>query len=429
MRGLAVVLTVALVSSSAFAEALLRATPEDVGMSSERLERLDSAMQKYVDDDRLAGVVTLLARRGKVAHLGAYGMADREAGVAMAPDTIFRIASMSKAITSTAAMMLYEEGALALDDPVSKHLPEFADTMVSARVEMPEEGEDQESEDVYELVHPTRPMTVRHLLTHTSGLTYAGGRMAPLFEGVRHSGGFVLADFTLEEMVKDVAAVPLAFHPGEQWHYGYSTDVLGRVVEAVSGATLAEFFDERIFKPLGMEDTAFYLPSSSVPRLAAVYSPQEEGTGLARHRDEDGPPNTYPDAGPQKLYCGGGGLSATILDYARFCQMILNGGELDGVRILSPTTVRMMGRDNLGEDVDFGGGNRFGLGFLVHTDAVKSRHVSGEGTLSWGGFWHTDFWIDPEEELVGILMTQILPATGLDDHAKFRTLAYQAIVD
>ena len=387
-------------------------------MSSERLERLDRAMQRYVDEERLAGIATLIARRGKIAHLGLYGMANRETKKPMRADTLFRIASMTKPITSAAAMILYEEGKLRLDAPVERYLPEFE----GARVIVKRGGEE-------ELVEPSRKMTIRHLLTHTSGLTYGGGPAARHYRGKRIHGGFGMMDATLEEMTKELAQVPLAFHPGDKWHYGYSTDVLGRAVEAASGMSLAEFFEERIFKPLKMNDTAFYWAKEDAERFAAVYSPDWENGGLKPYPGERWQSVHYPYDGPQKTYNGGGGLSSTILDYARFCQMILNGGELDGARLLSPTTVEMMRRDNLRAETAYGRGRSFGLGFMVLLDPVEARSVSSAGTVQWAGYWHTTFFIDPGQELIGIIMTQIYPAWGLNDQGAFRAMTYQAIVD
>ena len=404
-------------------QALPRAEPEQVGMSSERLKRLDKVMQRYVDNQRLAGAATLIARRGKIAHLGVYGMANRETEQPMSADTLFRIASMTKPITSAAVMMLYEEGKFRLDQPVEQILPEFAEARVVKRKAEGEEGEAFEE--------PARKMTVRHLLTHTSGLTYGGGPAAAHYRGKRINPGFRLADITLAEMSEELGKVPLAFHPGDRWQYGYSTDVLGRLVEVASGMTLAQFFEERIFKPLQMNDTAFYYPKEAEERFAVVYSPDAQ-EGLKPHpkRAQGGWRTVvYPYEGPQTTYCGGSGLSSTIVDYARFCQMILNGGELDGVRLLSPTTVEMMSRDNLKAGVEFRSGQRFGLGFMTHTNPTASRSITSAGTIRWSGIWHTSFFIDPQQELIGIIMTQLYPTWWLDDQQKFEMMTYQAIVD
>lgn len=399
------------------------ASPEEVGMSSERLERLDKVMRQYVNNQRLAGAVTLIARRGKIAHIGVYGMANRETERHMQSDTLFRIASMTKPITSAAAMMLYEEGKFRLDQPVEQLLPEFKDARVVKQNADGEEGETFEE--------PVRKMTIRHLLTHTSGLTYGGGPAAIHYRRKRLNPGFRLEDITLAEMTEELGKIPLAFHPGDRWGYGYSTDVLGRVVEAASGMTLAQFFEERIFKPLQMNDTAFYYPKEAKERFAVVYSPDAE-VGLKPHpRVAPGGWRSvvYPYEGPQTTYNGGSGLSSTAVDYARFCQMILNGGELDGVRLLSPTTVEMMSRDNLKAGVEFRSGQRFGLGFMTHTNPVASQSVTSAGTIRWSGVWHTAFFIDPQQELIGIIMTQLYPTWWLDDQKKFEMMTYQAILD
>jgi CubicO group peptidase (beta-lactamase class C family) len=378
-------------------------------------------MGQQVKEDRLASAVALVARGGKTVYLRSVGMRDREAGVTMTPDTIFRIASMTKPITSVAVLMLYEEGHFQLGDPVSRFVPEFKDAKVLAEPSLDAD-----------VIAAERQVTIRHLLTHTSGLAYhwdevLGTRYKEA--GITH--GLLEDDDLLGEDMPKLAAVPLLHQPGEKWTYGLSTDVLGRVVEVVSGMSLADFFRERIFEPLRMKDTGFYLPEEKVARLAAVYGPDPEG-GLKRLGDGilgDAPmtyTTTYPHEGPKKYYSGGGGLCSTVGDYARFAQMLLNGGELDGARLLSPKTVELMTADHVGElSEDFG----FGLGVSVRRSLRESGELGSVGTFGWGGFWYTTFFIDPEEELIGVCMAQLYPSGGATLNSRFPTLVYQSIID
>jgi CubicO group peptidase (beta-lactamase class C family) len=358
-------------------------------------------------------------------------MMDREAGKPMRTDTIFRIASMTKPITSVAVMILFEEGRLLLTDPISKYIPEFKD----AQVLVPAAGEGSASAP-YALVPAKRPITIRHLLTHTSGLTYGFfGRphLAELYKNARISDGLTQTEESIGEMVKRLAKLPLTNQPGEGFEYGLSTDVLGRLVEIVSGMPLDKFFEERIFKPLGMKDTYFFLPQDKVSRLAAVYSPRKEG-GLEKVGDkpvEIGPvvfSASYPYSGPRTHFSGGAGLCSTASDYARLLQMLLNGGELDGVRLLSRKTVELMTSGQTG-NLPFISGYAFGLGFAVHTDRSLSGKITSMGEYNWGGFFATRFWVDPKEKMIGLMMTQIYPNNQLDLGDKFQVLAYQAIVD
>lgn len=392
------------------------AAPEDVGMSSSRLERLSAAMQGYVDRQEMAGSATLVARRGKIVHVGSFGMANIARRDPIDPSTIYRIASMTKPITSVAVMALFEEGRLHLTDPIERHLPELADAQVVVRDDSPEG---------HHLEPARRSVTVRHLLTHSSGYTY--GDVAPLdglHRAARIAGGFTNTDDTIGATVQRLASVPLLFHPGEGWAYGVSTDVLGRLVEVVSGRTLDAFFEERILGPLGMSDTHFFLPPEKVSRLAAVYSWEVGGRLTSVVSD-------YPYSGPGTLFMGGAGLCSTITDYARFGQMMLNGGRLGDARILSRKTVDLMRADHVGEfDPATRPGEGFGLGFAVHTDQGSSGSVRSVGAYYWGGYWHTTFWLDPAEELLAIKMSQVAPpAEHLDDHAAIQALVYQAIDD
>ncbi len=412
-----------LLVSGMAAQVLPRVAPEDVGLSPKRLARIDVIMREHVDQKKIAGAVTLVARRGKIAHFGVYGHANVEENQPMKEDTIFRIASMTKPITSTAVMMLYEEGKFLLSDPVSKYIPEFQNQMVLPG---------PEASNNYR-VPANRPMTIRHLLTHTSGLTYGDHGLQELYRAYDISTGLGPSNLTIGEMVKRLGKLPLAFHPGERYNYGLSVDVLGALVEVWSGMTLAEFFNRRILGPLEMKDTHFYLPDSKVERLASVYR-REEGKPIEPSPEfpagEDGPISTaYPYKGPRKLYAGGAGLCSTVIDYARFAQMILNGGEFGGRRLLSPPTVNLMTMDHAGKIVNNGAAPSFGLGFYVDSTKRGFTELTTEGAHGWGGYWYTTFFISPEEELIGVAMAQLQPTGGLTLNDKFKVLAHQAIID
>jgi CubicO group peptidase (beta-lactamase class C family) len=407
----------------AICQELPRAEPASVGLSAERLGRINSVMRDLVARKQIAGAVTLVARRGKIAHFGAFGSADIEASRPMREDTIFRIASMTKPITSVAVMTLYEEGKFLLSDPVGKYIPQFLDMEV-----LPPET----ASNNYR-IPAKRPITIRHLLTHTSGLTYQWNeKLGELYRSYGITHGLVQDDSTIGEKMKVLAGLPLLFHPGDRYEYGLSIDVLGALVEVWSGMTLDEFLRTRIFEPLGMKDTHFFLPEEKVHRMATVYSATEDGIKRA---PEEFPPQgalvvstTYPYKGPRCYYSGGGGLSSTAMDYARFAQMIVNRGELDGVRLLSPTTVGLMTMDQAGKIVQ-GGAPSFGLGFYVDSGERGFPELTSEGAHGWGGFWYTEFFVAPAEELIGVFMSQLYPAGDTNFRDTFKVLAHQAIVD
>jgi len=414
---LAVPLLVLIAAASAPAVALEAAQPEEVGMSSERLERLSTGLQEYVDDDQLAGAVVLVLRRGKVVYHEAFGERDAETNAKMQRDTIFRIASQTKAIVSTAVMLLQEEGELLISDPVGKYLPEFLETTVA----VPREG------GSYDVVDAERPITIRDLLTHTSGFAYGTGISSDRWHEAGIQGWyFADRDEPIGETIARMAKLPADAQPGEAWVYGYNTDILGAVVERVSGQSLDEYTSERILEPLGMSDSHFYLPHAKRDRLAVVYAATEEGIARAPEGGSTGQ-GAYVD-GPRKSFSGGAGLLATATDYARFLQMLLNGGELDGQRILSRKSVELMTVDHLG-DVTFAEGEGFGLGFYVVEDLGARGEPGSVGEYGWGGAYHSQYWVDPAEELVVVYMTQLIPAGNLDDTGKVRALVYQAIID
>ena len=392
------------ITALAFAQGLPMAEPEDVGVSAERLERIRPVMQGYVDKGHLPGFLTVVARKGKIVHFETIGMRDVENKKPVEADTIFRIYSMSKPITSVAVMILYDEGYIKLDDPVENYIPAFKDMKVF-------NNEQTETHDA------KNKMTIKHLLTHTSGLTYGWGDR-PIDKLYAKLKVFE-RDSTLAEKVEKLSDIPLVFEPGKRWKYGVSTDVLGYLVEVVSEMPFEEFLQTKIFKPLGMIDTGFSVPQTKVERFAAIYRPTEAG-GLKLV----GKPPLATD-NVTFFPSGGGGLVSTAADYLRFCQMLLNGGELEGVRILKTKTVELMRYPHQQYHRE---GGAFGFGFHVVTRENNVKNKRSHGSLSGGGLAATNFWIDPEKELIGILMTQLLnnryPFQG-----EFRKFTYQTLID
>ncbi|MDP2958547.1 MAG: serine hydrolase domain-containing protein [Longimicrobiales bacterium] len=400
----------------AFAEKLPTTRPELVGLSTERLGRIGELMQKYVDEGRLGGAVTLVARNGKVAYLQSFGKLDPRTGAAMPTDAVFRIASQTKAVTSVAVMILFEEGRLLLDDPVSKYIPEFKDTTVA----VPEKTKKGPG---YKVVPAKRPVTVRDLLTHTAGISYGDGPAKDLYKAAGLQGWF-MADRPepIGTYIKKLAGLPFDAQPGEKWVYGYNTDILGYLVEVVSGMSLADFIKARITGPLDMADTSFFLPEEKAARMTAVYGANKDGKAeLAAD------PREYVYVkGPRTCYGGGAGLLSTAEDYARFLLMLQSGGEWGGVHILSPKSVELMTADHVG---DLYGSQGFGLGFWVTKELGKNGEPGSAGAFGWGGAYHTTYWVDPAEKLVAVFMTQLLPAGGSDAQGKFKALVYQSIME
>lgn len=419
-----------LASQFALAESLETARPEEVGLSAERLARIDAVMQQHVEDGSIPGALALIARNGKIAYQRSFGMADMDNEKPIGPDTLFRIYSMSKPITSVGVMMLFEEGHFLLSDPVSDYLPELGGldvavknwTDAEANVPVASEGGMQITMQTVPAEHD---MTVRDLLRHTSGFTYGFFGETPVDKTYLRAG-VLITDKTIEETVEKLGEIPLMYESGTQWHYGVSTDVLGRLIEVLSGQPLDEYFRDRIFEPLGMEDTGFNTGVEKSERLSVLYEP--DGNGGFRTMSNPWVRN-YEQ--PTTHYSGGGGLVSTAGDYLKFCQMMLNGGELDGTRLLSRKTVELMTTDHLG-DVEVGmtrDGVGFGLGFAVNLDQGQIGALGSAGEYSWGGAAGTRFWIDPVEKLIGVYMVQILPHTGLKYGHQFKSLAYQAIAD
>jgi len=421
-RSLPVLLGFLILSVFAFSQDLPTAKPESVGLSSERLERIGTAVQHALDDKRIAGAVTLVVRHGHVAYYKAQGMMDREAAKPMPPDALFRICSMTKPITSVAAMMLYEEGKFLLDDPVSKYLPEFKNPKVLVK---PASGQPY-------TIPATKEITIRDLMRHTSGITYNwNGDLGPLYEKANVASGLLQYDGTIGDNVKRLAPLPLLFNPGDRFEYSLGVDVLGRLVEVLSGKPLDEFFRTRIFEPVGMKDSYFYPPDNKLPRLATAYTYYPE-KGLNRFPDTPITEGTftysadYPSRGPKKLFSGGAGLVSTAMDYARFSQMMLDGGKIGNTRLLSRKTVELMTHDQLGK---IGPDQGFGLGFGI--DGVKAplSELGSAGSYAWGGFFYTAFSIDPQEQMIVVFMAQLHPTGDLTLERQVHELAYQAIID
>jgi CubicO group peptidase (beta-lactamase class C family) len=409
-----------------------RAQPEAVGLSAERLQKIDALFEQAVRDKHIAGGVVLLARRGKVAYLHGIGRADVEADKPMAVDTIFRIASMSKPITSAAAMMLVDDGKLRLDDPVAKYIPEFKEPKVLAR------GKSGKDDD-YTLVPAERAITVRDILTHTSGITYRLFAPRPLisfYVKANINDGLKQDDEKLADNVKRLAGLPLLHQPGAAWTYGLNTDVLGRVIEVASGQSLDEFLRARVFTPLGMHDTAFYPPPEKAARIAALYRPGEDQRIVRVGKDPVQVGQliytaTYPYEGPHSYFSGGAGLTSTATDYARFLQMLLDGGWANGRQLLRPDTVKQMTQNQLGKlTVGLGShGDGFGYGFGVVTPKMKGKTPMSVGSYCWGGIFYTYFWVDPREDLIGVMMTQVFPSNHLKLTDGFLKRAYEALAD
>jgi CubicO group peptidase (beta-lactamase class C family) len=393
------------------------AKAETVGMSSKRLERINAFIKDYIDTNQIAGAVTLVARKGKIVHFESQGWRDKEASAPMEKDAIFSLASMTKPIVSTALMMLWEDGKFMLDDPIAKWLPSYAnkqvlDPLTGRRL-------------------PARPVTVRHVLTHTSGLslTPATATPAPLTDGetavqaAAQSAGPARPK-TLLEAVERAAGSPLAFQPGDRWQYGSSTDFVAILVEKMSGMTIDEFVRTRIFQPLGMRDTFYNVPRDKAAKVAAIYRPDKDGKITLLRKPEYHEPTTY--------FPGVAGLNGTAADYFRFSQMLLNGGEYNGQRLLGRMTVNTMITNQIGAGKPVyirGDGYGFGLGFAVLTDPSKSGDALSPGSFSWGGANGTLFWIDPQEDLIGILMIQINPYAHFNIRPLFSVAVTQAITD
>jgi CubicO group peptidase (beta-lactamase class C family) len=402
--------------------------PTAVGVDPDRLTRVDAHLRRYVDEGRLAGWQVHIARRGQTVHSSVYGSRDLEAGLPVEQDTLWRIYSMTKPVTSVAAMQLYEQGRVRLNDEVSRYLPEFADmrVLVGGNAEQPK------------TVPATEPMRLWHLLTHTAGLTYAFTRSSVLDQlyGLHRADQLVDWDADLAQMCRRWGSLPLLFEPGTGWNYSVATDVLGRVVEVVTGQRLDEVFAEQVFAPLGMKETRWWVDAEDAGRLAALYAPHPT-TGQAVRYDELG---NHAFTAPTML-SGGGGLISTAADYARFTSMLVRGGELDGERLLGPRTLAYMTRNHLPGGGTLAGLGRgmfaettydgigFGLGFGVSVDPVATKVTATPGEFTWGGLASTAFWVDPAEQLTAHFYTQLVPSATYPIRTELRQLVYAALVD
>lgn len=409
-----------LLSGICQAQELQLAKPDDLGISGKRLERIDEVFDGYVKDNKMGGSVILIARKGKVGYYKAFGYRDIASKSAMGTDAIFRIASQTKAIVSAGIMILQEEGKLLIQDPVSKYIPEFKETTVAEP--KPEGG--------YTVVKARRQITLRDLLNHTAGIGYGGGIAGEEWKKAGIQGWyFAHLDEPIGETVKRMARLPMEAQPGTKWVYGYNTDILGVVIERASGMSLDQFLKTRIFDPLGMTDTYFYLPKNKASRLATVYTPKEgeplKAAPVAGTMDSQG---AYVD-GPRKSFSGGAGLLSTARDYYLFLQTMANGGELNGKRILSSHTVDLMTANHFPDGVTNDPGEGFGLGFRVLLDVGKRGTPGSPGEFGWGGAYGSTYWADPAEELVVVYFTQLRPSSIVKDQLMLRSLVYQALSD
>jgi CubicO group peptidase (beta-lactamase class C family) len=412
------------------------ASPESAGMSKAALDRLEHHLKsRYIDAGRFPGTQLVIYRRGKMVHSTVQGFADVERKTPVRDDTIFRIYSMTKPITSVAFMMLFEEGRVALDEPVHKYIPEWKDLGVFAAGTAP----------AFLTRPPSRPMLIVDLLRHTSGLTYGFQQRSNVDAAYREKK--ITEAGTLQSMVEELSKIPLEFSPGEAWNYSVSTDVLGYLVGKIAGQPFEQFLKERIFDPLGMSDTGFHVPADKAHRLAACYSADPPGRVTFHAAERKGTltlqddPATSPFLSPPSFVSGGGGLCSTAADYLSFCRALINGGELGGVRLIGPKTLKLMTSNHLPGGADLPALSRslfseatyngigFGLGFAVTMDPAKTLIPGSPGEYNWGGAATTSFWIDPAEQLIAIFMTQVLPSSAYPVRRELRTMIYAAITD
>lgn len=394
--------------------------PESVGMSSKRLARIDSLISSSIDSGWITGAVGYVARDGKIAYIKSFGLMDTEAKTAMGTDNIFRIASQTKAVTSVAAMILFEEGKLLLDEPVSKYIPEFAHPVVLDKY--------NPADTTYNTIPARREISIRDLLTHTSGIDYAkigSDNMTAIYDKNNIPVGFESRPMLLGESIKRLGRLPLVHQPGLQFTYGLNSDVLGYVVEVISGMSLDKFMHDRIFEPLGMSDTYFYIPVEKQERMVKPCTENEEHKAVKWNVQTFQDVNVNYPLVKGTYYSGGAGLSSTITDYAIFLQMMLNGGEYNGQRILSRKTVEIMTSNQIGNlNLD---DSKFGLGFEIATEASQAKLGVSRGSFAWGGFYGTTYWADPKEKMVCLLFCQQWPLSHGEIGDKFRVLVYSAL--
>lgn len=392
--------------------------PENIGLSPDRLKRIDVVMNEYVGNGKMPGMIAMIIRHGKVGYFKSFRMKDIEEKKEMSNDAIFRIASMSKAITTVAIMTLYEEGYFLLTDPVSKFMPEFKNPKVVIK---------SPTTDSVIFVPAKSEITIRQLLNHTSGITYGDGLQGRYYRQAGMTVGLTPTEGTIAEMIKKLGQLPLISRPGEEFHYGMSVDVLGYLIEVISKMPLNEFLNKRIFEPLKMQDTYFTLPQNKLPRLTTLYKMESDG----RLSPAVG---YFPYPKEQNYFSGGAGLISTAADYARFAQMLLNKGELEGKRILSRKTIELMTSNYTGDLYIFNPfkhngimGDKFGYGFGIRTERGVYDELESIGTFGWDGAFYTRFWVDPKEDLVGIFLSQVDNYWSETLIGKFRNLVYQSI--
>lgn len=388
-------------------------SPESVGIASTQLAQAEAMLLRKIGDKKIAGTVALIARKGQIVYYNALGMNDIEKNKTMQKDNIFRIMSMSKAVTSVAVMMLYEEGKFMLDDPISKYIPAFKNPKVLVEV--------NKKDSSFIAKTAQKEVTIRHLLSHTAGIPYENEFYAkhqiPRF--------YSTENIKLADIIPKIGQLPLMHEPGERYTYGLNTDVLGYLVEVISGKTLAQFFQERIFAPLGMTDTYFFLPESKYERLVTVYEEIGEKEGITRKPTSHW--TEYPISGAKTYFSGGAGLSSTALDYAKLCQMLLNGGTFNGKRILGRKTIELMTTNQIGDLEVWDRGNKFGLGFEIVTEKGHARAPSSVGAFEWGGMYYTHYWIDPKEDLIGVILFQVFPTKGWGIENQFKAMIYESL--
>ncbi|MDV3310382.1 MAG: beta-lactamase family protein [Cyclobacteriaceae bacterium] len=419
MRTIVVLLFLA-ISINGLTQSISVATrPTDVDLDPQRLRRIDNLLQDYFTQKKIPGAVALIVRNGKVAYLQAAGVRDVTSGQKLHTDDIFRIASQTKAVTSLAIMMLFEEGKFLLDEPVSNFIPEFANAKVLSSF--------NPTDTTYTTIDASRPITIRHLLTHTSGIDYpaiGSAEFRAIYAKAGIPSGIGNEQATLADKIRTLAKLPLKHHPGERFTYGLNTDVLGYLVEVLSGMSLDEFFRTRIFEPLGMKDTYFYVPRDKRSRVVALHEISNNNLVRVDHPVYDGVDPNYPIS-DGTYYSGGAGLSSTVEDYARFLQLFLNQGTYNNTRLLSRKTVELMLTLQTQEPIT----NQVGLGFGLETENNDFQSIVSKGTFSWGGAFSSTYWADPQEKLIGLLFTNMYNTPYGDIHEKFKTLVYQAIND
>jgi CubicO group peptidase (beta-lactamase class C family) len=419
MKHVSATLLFLFISFAIFSQNFTAGKPEDAGMSTARLSKIDKMIEEQVANKWIPGAVVFIARNGKIVYHKAYGYSDVENKTALKKDNIFRIASQSKAITSLAVMMLWEDGKFGLDEPVSKYIPEFKNPKVLVNLNW--------TDTTYTTTPAKSEITIRQLLTHTSGIDYAGignQEFKAIYAKAGVPSGIGNDNMVLADKIKILAGLPLKFNPGEQYQYSLSIDVLGYLVEVTSGMSLDQFFKTRIFQPLGMTDTYFWLPKEKHSRLVNLYEQKDGAISKVTSKVFDGVNPMYPTL-EGKYYSGGAGLSSTIEDYAKFLQMFLNKGEFNGVRLLSRKTVELMLTPQLQPPIN----NQYGLGFGLETEKNDYQSIFSLGTFSWGGAFNTQYWADPKEKLVGLIYMNTYGGPNRGTADRFKTLVYQGIVD